>query len=230
MKTISNSIITLMLLVTGTGLAHAGSTTAAVTRGERVDFRVIYDNWSGEYPSPVIDVNSKNKKGTTTVTGYKFLQTLDQPVQCKIKNGLYHPWSDSGRSANRYYTIAKSPKYLVIKDNSALTVPTKIGTLVSDVIYLSEGFCAANTLDNRSTPKKTIAQVAVGFECSELDNESNFRKISEHNTFEDAEQWINVTCASGEKVYVQDQTLLQADGVKEGEITGYGSVGPAPAN
>lgn len=229
MKTISNSIFSLLLTVGCAAQAQLETSLSKVTRDAQTEMRVIYNIWSTEYPSPVIDVNSKNKNGTTVVVGYKNLQTLENSVPCEIKNGLYHPWSVSKNSAKGYLTIAKSPKYIVEKENSDLSdskVLLKKGTLISEVVYLSEGFCYGKGLDNSAG--KTKIKILDGFNCQAIEDESKFRLISEGS--EEQEQWIEVSCKAGGQVYIQDSELLKVTGVKEGEITGYGSVGPAKGN
>ena len=211
------------------------SDLALVTRDGVSEMRVVYRMWSSEYPSPVIDVNSRIKKGTTVVEGFRNLQNLSVPVKCEIRNGLYHPWSESKNSAIVYVTVAPHSMYVVAKTNSALDLQKKMqkGTIISEVIYLSEGFCSAVIRSN--DPKiGSVAQPNIGFECSALDNTENFTKISNENpgqSFRDStEQWIYVACQNGGEAYVKDTTMLTAQGVQEGKVTGYGSVGPAPKN
>lgn len=56
-----------------------------------------------------------------------------------------------------------------------------------------------------------------------------FTKLSSDEAT-NVEQWIQLKCEDGKTAYIQDETLLATPGVKAGEITGFGSVGPAPKN
>lgn len=66
--------------------------------------KVAYNDWSGEYPGPVIDVNSK-VAGSTKIKVYKSLRGLNDLQPCQIINGIYHPWSQTKHSVLRFYSI-----------------------------------------------------------------------------------------------------------------------------
>ncbi len=221
--------VTVLASVTSFSQERRMSTLSNVIRDGKTESRVIYDIWSTEYPSPVIDVSSRNRKGTTIVKAHRFLQDLSNPVNCEIKNGLYHPWSLTGRSAKGYYTVTKHDLYRVNMKNNVLDPKIQIseGSLISEVVYLSEGFCSAIALENSASQGKTKATVVDSFDCQTLIDNPIFTNISPNQEVED-EQYVQLKCADGSIAYANDKEMLTADGVKQGEITGFGSVGPAP--
>lgn len=230
---LSIAIAAITLLTAGHSFAQARqlSTLAAVTRGGQTQMRVIYDIWSSEYPSPVIDLKSTDKKGTTILTAYSSVTDLSEKVSCKIKNGLYHPWSASGRSAKGYITIAAHDIYRVEMKNNVLDLKLSIpqGAILSEVIYLSEGFCSGVILNNENGKNFTTVISLEAFDCSTLADNPIFTKLS-LNTETEIEQWIQLKCENGKTAYIRDEALLATPGAKSGEITGFGSVGPAPKN
>jgi hypothetical protein len=205
------------------------TTLANVTRNGQSETRVIYDIWSAEYPSPVIDVNSRDKKGTTTVKAHRFLQDLSNPVNCEIKNGLYHPWSQTARSAKGYYTVTKHDMYRVNMKNNVLDTKVQIseGSLISEVVYLSEGFCSGVVLSNDGKNGKTQTKLIDSFDCQTLIDNPIFTSISSDKEIA-TEQYVQLKCADGSTAFALDEEMLAAEGVKQGTITGYGSIGPAP--
>lgn len=221
--------ITILTSVTSFSQVRRISTLANVVRNEKIDTRVIYDIWSTEYPSPVIDVNSRNRKGTTTVKAHRFLQDLSSPVNCEIKNGLYHPWSQTARSAKGYYTVTKHQLYRANKKNNALDPKLQIseGSLISEVVYLSEGFCSAVLLSNEENQTKTTAKVIDSFDCQTLIDNPLFTSLGTDKEIPD-EQYVKLKCEDGTIAYANDEDMLAAQGAKQGQITGYGSIGPAP--
>lgn len=235
MSKLSLNIAALALTVFTASLAFAEqgySTLAKVTRNGESQTRVIYKFWSTEYPSPVIDLNSKDKKGTTTVVAHKFVQDLSNPMNCTIKNGLYHPWSLSARSAKGYVTVTGHDLYRVNKANSTLNSELSVpeGAVIAEVIYLSEGFCSGVMFNNEEGQSTTTVRHLEDFDCAAILDQENFTQINDKEKTAGAEQYIQVKCADGQMAYVRDQDMLKAPGAKEGEITGYGSVGPAPKN
>ena len=83
--------------VAGTGDIDSSTTekfesySLPITRQGLTTTRVAYNFWSGEWPTPVIDVNS-DKSGSTTIQAYKTLRgCLRSIVSSKsVQHELYH--------------------------------------------------------------------------------------------------------------------------------------------
>lgn len=218
-------ILMISILVSISAVASSSAYQLAVTRGDLTRTRVAYNFWSGEYPTPVIDVTEN-----TTITAYQSLRTLDKPVACTISQGLYHPWSETSNSVMLYYTIAAVNSYSVVRDFTLEEanvssdpmisgVEFSIGDQVVNVIYLSEGWC-------RGTQRTPSGQrTDVDFFCDDITTSDNLRVIQEDWDYQ--EQWMYLSCSEGYTAFVQDQSLLAQPKIKEGQILGYGEVGSA---
>lgn len=200
--------------------------------------QVAGNYWQGEYPAPVIDVNSKKKKGTTQIQGWKSLRKLNERQSCTVKNGLYHPWSNTQNSVVNYYTITGVNDYVVTKNLTTDVsesfyvhdgaVPTiKAGDQIINTFYGSEGIASGILIQNGV---KSVVNFYVGiFEENPTFFQSTLStpslvKIEDYLA---AEQWLYLQCAEGHKVFVQDYDLLSQKGVKEGSIQDWGTVVPA---
>ncbi len=186
-----------------------------ITRNGITTTKVAVAFWQSEYPGPVIDVSSK-KSGTTTAQAYQSLRKLDAPIACAIKNGIYHPWSKTKNSVINYYTITSVEDYRALKTAKLEEYTIHAGDIITNVVYLSEGFCKAN-LKNRQ----------IEFTCSALqDHPQEFQRLGEADTGPSREQWLYLKCEEGHKAFIQDTALLKSKGVKKGVIVKYGEVGP----
>jgi hypothetical protein len=215
--------VTAFISINDANAQQVSSYLLPITRAGQTNMMVAYNFWSTEYPGPVVNVNS-TKRGTTTVQAFKSLRKLDTPVNCAIKNGIYHPWGKSP-SLISWYTItpastytAKQPgdfKYNTDGADEAV-LPLKTGDKLTRAVYLSEGFCQVSVaLDGKETE--------VGTSCTNLEeNEALENTVGGGQV----EQWLYVRCADGTKAFIEDTVLLAQPGVKEGQITGYGSVSP----
>ncbi len=177
--------------------------------------RVARNFWSGEYPAPVIDVDSKNK-GKTKVNAYKSLRDISKSESCTIENAIYHPWSSNKGSIVDFYQVVSNVEYTVKKDTTIGSVKLKKGDKVSREVYLSEGSCEGVT----KGPKKK--EIRIEYSCDETRKPELSQTSGVGDKFE--EQWVYVNCAEGFKAFVQDKELLKAPGVKEGEVVNYGKV------
>ncbi|MEN0059553.1 MAG: hypothetical protein AAGB31_12010 [Bdellovibrio sp.] len=195
-----------------------------ITREGKTITRVAVNSWGGEYPKPIIDVNSRIA-GTTKIKGYASLRTLGKPVSCTIKNGIYHPWSQTTSSVINFYSIYNELDYRAKKDTTLgeyekVSIPQ--GTPVINVVAYGANFCGATSvIDKKST--------AISFSCEDLDNTDLFEKTSQSEFFE--EQWLYVACAEKEtdgsqrKVFIRDMELFKYPHVKQGEYgPQYGKV------
>jgi len=200
-----------------------------ITRNNVEDVNALaHSYWSGEYPTPAIDINA-NKPGTTKITGYTNLRKLTEPVECELKNGVYHPWSNSDESVITYYTITKQSDYKVMKSfttTDKLQIPA--GAYLTNVTYQAENWCGA-----RLKFKKTAKEISLS--CDYLANKKIISEINIEKNFQNDEQWVYVKCENKDeagqniKAFIQDKYLMQQTqlGIKEACITGYGSVAPS---
>lgn len=197
-----------------------------ITRDGKTSTQVAYNFWSGEYPSPVINVHA-NETGKTTIEGYASLRDKKERKACTVKNGLYHPWAKEENSLINFYTITPVEDYEVVvapaqEGGEGLGEERlKVGDKILNVIYLAEGI-SQGTLH---TPNKPDTLMDFYSDMLET-NAKMFKKIQETNTANIVEQWLYVKCEEGHNVFVEDEDLLSQKGVKEGQITGYGSISP----
>lgn len=210
-----------------------------VIRDGKTQQKMTFNSWSGEYPQPVIDVNSK-EQGTTLIKALKSLRNPSESLSCTIKNGIYHPWSLANqKNGTIYYSIKAHEDYQVRKQTSLDTfvfdaqnpygrnetynfVP---GNLLENIYYASEGTCIGTQVQ---IIKKQRITSEISFSCEALDNKSVFKRLTPQSVKDDTqEQWLYVSCAEGYKAFIRDTDLLNTQGVKEGTIVEYGTVGPA---
>ncbi len=210
----------------------------SITRGGKASTRVAYNYWSGEYPTPIIDVNS-GKTGTTAVDGYLSLRDMKDIRTCTIKNGVYNPWSKSDASIENYYTLAAVDDFLVLKDffmtktyfgagvkafEKKIKVPA--GAKIVNVVYGAENYCTATLqIGKNLTP--------IDESCDFFyENPKNLQKISKEND-QFREEWLYLNCSEKSesggtlKVFVNADALMgQKDkGIREGCMgLSYGSV------
>ena len=82
-----------------------------IVRDGKTQQKMTFNSWSGEYPQPVIDVNSK-VQGSTLIQAYKSLRNLTESLSCTVKNGIYHPWSlTNQKNGTIFYTIKAQEDY-----------------------------------------------------------------------------------------------------------------------
>lgn len=239
MKVLGLFLSTILFLASAS--ADLGTYKLEVERNGITSLQVAMNTWQGEYPGPVIDVSSKKKNKTTTVKGWESLRKLNTSKSCTIKNGLYHPWSQTKNSVIAYYTIAPVLDYVVLQDItnpeelglSAFyenqTVPAiKANSKIVNYMYLAEGGAMATlqqdgveqylylSYDSLEKPE----YFAVTLETKAL------KTVTEEDgsTYDVNEQWLYVKCAEGYNVFIEDTALLSQKGVKQGNIAGYGEI------
>lgn len=215
-----------------------------VERNGITHLQVAGNFWQGEYPGPVIDIQSK-VKGTTTIQGWSSLRKLNERKSCTVKNSLYHPWAESNptllqnNSVINYYTIAPVTDYKVVKplspevlaslDAGGESLQIQPGDKFVNVFYLSEGISTATLIQGK---KKT--EIYLSWDALELAPES-FELVLKTEALDEVkyedgtiekrnEQWLYLACAEGYNVFVQDKDLLSQKGIKEGTTTGYGDI------
>ncbi len=206
-----------------------------VTRNGKLYQQVAAAFWEGEYPSPVIDINSKNRSGKTSVKVYDSLRNPSAARACTIKNGLYHPWSKTKNSTLNFYTIDSLQSYrlhtnlkadqaneLGFQDVGAL----KSGDEIRYVVYAGEGF-SYGLLFHPSSTLENATELTFSSDVFEQHPEL-FERVQFANTVDkNAEQWLHLRCNEGYDGFVRDSDLLKQRGVREGEITGYGDIAAA---
>ncbi len=212
----------LVIIFSATAMASSDLYKLTVERGGVKHEQVAYSDWSGEWPRPIIDV-STNKPGITKIKGFRSLRTLDQPVECNILNGIYHPWGATKNSVISYYTIVGQSDYKVVKEHEVGEgfdrQTLKVGDIVQNVIYGSEGSCWAQ-IARAGSPLKDYE-----FFCDEMDKKEYFEKIKSTEGLN--EQWLYLRCTNGLKVFIRDEELLKMPGVTHGTFSSYGHAVPA---
>lgn len=169
-----------------------------------------YNFWSGEYPYPVISVQS-TKKNWVKIQGYSSLRKLDKKKSCTIKTGVYHPWSRTKTSIINYYTIIPQVSYVVQKNTVIEGTKFKKGDKLNRELYLAEGFCSYSLKDGKE------------FEAFCIDKkDKNFKRVESPSHL--SEQWLYLSCKENYNIFVKDNDLLSQPYVKEEKVTGYGEV------
>lgn len=75
--------ISLVLFSSQNLFAEVESYALPIVRNEKKEVHLAYKFWNGEYPSPVIDMNSKIK-GTTKIKAFKSVRDLKDNIDCTI--------------------------------------------------------------------------------------------------------------------------------------------------
>ncbi len=197
-----------------------------ITRDGKVSTQVAYNFWSGEYPSPVINIHA-GTDGKTTIEGYVSLRDKKERKVCTVKNGLYHPWAKGKDSLINFYTIVPIESYKVLVElpdevQSSFSDPDlKVGDEIRNIVYLAEGESQGIIHGDKRADETVYFQTNI-FE----NNPKIFQRIENISTLEKNEQWFYLKCDEGYNVFVEDVDLLEQEGIKKGQITGYGSVSP----
>lgn len=210
-----------------------------VTRNGKTQQKMTFNIWSGEYPQPVIDVNSK-VQGTTQIQAYKSVRDLTERPVCTIKNGIYHPWSSTNtKNGTIYYSIKAQEDYQARRKTTLEsfvfdpqnpagkkeTYHFEPGDLLQNIYYASEGTCIGT---QTQIVKKQKISAEISFACEALDNKNIFKRLTPQSVKDDnLEQWLYLSCEEGYKAFIRDMELLNTPSVKEGTIVEYGVVGPA---
>jgi len=206
-----------------------------IVRESKTETRMAHNFWSGEWPAPVIDVQSSKKSGTTTISGFSSLRNPGpERLRCTVKNGVYHPWSQKDPSIINYYTLAELLDYKVInkvvrgngdQKSKAKTIYPK-GAEILNVVYYGENFCGATLKIGKNLRPVTD-------DCPFFMENPSFQRTSPATNLEREfrEQWLYFACeekgADGKqiKAFVQDADLLGQPGIQKGCLGEYGSVG-----
>jgi hypothetical protein len=168
--------------------------------------------WEGEYPGPSVDV-----RRPVTVPGFAHPCDAAATLNCKLVQGVYHPWSTTTRS--RYLTVqavhryrARTPVTVTQEDASSRVLPA--GTIVSVPVYLGENICAFELGDLRWTAE---CPDDAGWDNVYARPEGSGRKL------------FLADCDGGRAGWVEvDASLMTRPEVREGAILEYGVAEPAP--
>jgi hypothetical protein len=218
-------------------------TKVDVTRDGKNTKQIMIKQWQGEAPAPMIDIHSK-EIGTTTIQGWTSFQSLDQKQACTIKNGLYHPWSNTENSVIDFFTLAGVEDYTVTQDVPVevyraffifedAVPPIKKGDKIVNSIYLAEGISLGILVQGEQ-------QTLVHFQArvfkenplyfTLIEKTANLVETTDPvstNTYMIPEQWLLLECQEGHTVYIRDTELLSQSGILEGTVTGFGDIVPA---
>ncbi|KIM12881.1 MAG: hypothetical protein KU38_03565 [Sulfurovum sp. FS08-3] len=177
-----------------------------VERNGNVYHQIATPFWASEYPSPVININA-HAKGFTTIEGYPSLRTKKDSKPCEVKNGLYHPWAKEPNSLIGFYTI------------NPVKIDMRVGDKILYVSYAAEGY-SHGIFSPSQSQEVTVEFLSTVFE----DNPQIFKRINQSPALPNPEQWLYLQCTQGYNVFVQDSDLLMQQGIKKGQITGYGDI------
>lgn len=216
-------------------LESLGSYKLPITRNGKKSTRIAYNLWSGEWPSPIIDVKSHKMDGFTTIQAFTNLRSPTEAdrVSCTIKNGLYHPWSEKDPSIENYYTITNVADFKVIKKTAYEIYNLKTRTIETaqvpkgaeflNVVYYAENYCGA--IYKLGKTLKSFSQ-----HCDFFYNNPDMIQTSQPESDKFNEQWLYFTCqekdASGKpiKAFIRDEELMKHPEIKSGCPGEYGTV------
>ncbi len=199
-----------------------------VERNGNVYHQIATPFWASEYPSPVININA-HAKGFTTIEGYPSLRTKKDSKPCEVKNGLYHPWAKEPNSLIGFYTINPVESYEIVQTPPASIqenftfndgkIDMRVGDKILYVSYAAEGY-SHGIFSPSQSQEVTVEFLSTVFE----DNPQIFKRINQSPALPNPEQWLYLQCTQGYNVFVQDSDLLMQQGIKKGQITGYGDI------
>ena len=165
--------------------------------------------WPGEYPSPVVQVNAR-----VSVPARASSCGVPRALRCTLEPGLYHPWSPE--PIGEFEEVRASWRYVATRDTELDGYAFSKGTEVIVPAYLSEGFCLV-----------LVEGVQTEMTCPGMGDDDGFQEIVNPNVGE-PEQFLGVQCAEGYRAWILvNDALFSYPEIVEGDITGWGMVGPA---
>ncbi len=181
----------------------------------------VWNFWSGEYPQPVVQVIS-----TVTLNAVSDVCVPGERFSCSVPAGLYHPWSELEYG---YVTVRGSYLYVAVapftvtvyEDEREVDVPYPAGTRVEVPTYLSEGLCRFWLPDRR------LDEELCPESWTTASGESIFTALPAAKA-PTGGQYFRALCAEGRSGWIRaDESLFEHAEVIEGELRGWGAVGPA---
>ena len=177
--------------------------------------------WSGEYPSPVVNVLADTK--IDGVINYR-KKTKSNIKACTLPRGQYHPWSMenkdryvSGQPILHYKARSRTMLHGVIKGQKrGSRFPLRKNSLISVFSYLSEGQCLL------SVGKKAIELVA---ECPDP---KKFEPLNKVNMGRER-QLFKADCKEGFIAWIEvNKALFKNKSIEQGSHMGWGKLKPLP--
>jgi hypothetical protein len=178
------------------------------------DGQVVVPFWQGEYPSPIVQVGAG-------VTAKVALDPCGKATRdCTLAPGLYHPWaseSDSPRPAAGFATRTRTQTQKAKQAFRFGGVSFAAGDELEVLTYLSEGMCsmrAKGVMFEEMCPGTTEGDDARWTEPTEPGTRTQLLEV--RCTGETRPFWLTV-----------DDAFMGTQGVREGEMRGFGEVAPA---
>ena len=169
------------------------------------------DGWPGEYPSPVLQVNSP-----TLMAAQSNPCDTSATISCAVPAGLYHPWSEVTEA--KYSTVGPVTTYVTLKELELGGKTLPPDTKVVEQYYSSEGMCGL-----------LINGESVDDMCpSNQDTTNLYKELPNPSADFGLHQYVQVTCVNGKKGWLLASTLLEKEEVVTGSISQYGEVAPTP--
>jgi hypothetical protein len=199
----------------GSGAAGVPANGASSAGTLCVDGTGVTDWWPGEYPAPVVQVLKD-----VTLKGHKDVCDPKPSLDCTLSPGLFHPWAKGNTS--RFRSIDGISSYEVLKpflvEGDKGDVTLAVGARVDEKSYMAEGMCvlASGGEDYRG-------------ECpGNGGNEDSFRVLSTGPKGMELQKFLGVDCPEGHAAWIHvTDALFKRPEVTEGQVTGYGEIGPA---
>lgn len=204
--------------------ADLRSDLVEVQRKGKIKTRVLYNEWSGEEPAPVIDLMSSTQK-MVSVKAYRSVTDLSkkQQISCLMDTGLIHPWSENKEVLN-YLSAVEQQTYVFLKEfefKKAVDLETSQSTslkvqaddTIESVIYNSNGVCTYKIIT--ANKKFQVSQ-----DCTLVSDRTIFKpRFDSSDVFK--EQWIEFNCYQKnqdipQKAYIRDIDLLKIPQVQVG--------------
>ncbi len=204
--------------------ADLRSELVEVQRGGKIKTRVLYNEWSGEEPAPVIDLMSSTKK-MISIKAYRSVNDLSkkQQVSCLMDTGLIHPWSENKEVLN-YLSLVEQQSYIFLKafefkkatelqTSQTTALKVQADDTIESVIYNSNGVCTFKIIT--ANKKFQVSQ-----DCTLVSDRTVFKpRFDSSDIFK--EQWIEFNCYqknqdTPQKAYIRDIDLLKIPQVQIG--------------
>ena len=173
------------------------------------------DAWAGEYPGPVVQLDRVIEVQART-------DPCDEnpSVTCSLEPGLYHPWAEGADLAD-FATVATVRRYrllapLSMTDSSRAGKTMDAGQEVFELSYLSEGYCLM----------EVNGEVLTDI-CVSSRDPSSYEVLPSKFPVPWSHQFFRVPCGGTPAWVLIDEEWESNEGVSEGEILGFGSVGPS---
>ena len=171
------------------------------------DGRTVFRFWPGEYPDPVLQVNSP-------VT----LKVATDPCaapsrECQVSAGLYHPWVENLPARVQFRSRTAPTVYIAGDADKLAGDPVEAGTEVTVLTYLAEGMCSMQVGTGEVTEDMCPGTESDGW-------------TEKPRTAPPDDQLVQVPCEDNSAGWlVVDRALIEAhEEMVLGEVVGFGEV------